>query len=445
MKRLRLIYLILLLAGVAGLVRITNHEPLITIAKELFSNNAKSTLASGITNSQTTLTVQSGHGARFPSPTGSDYFYATLDDGANIEIVKCTARSTDTFTITRAQQGTTGIAFSTGAKVELRITKGALEDVQLTTQEVDGSPLVSATKIIRFGNGTVTDDGNGQVTVASSGSPIDADYWVETANGTLTAETVVGTTGISTAAYSSRQSAAKAGRLFFPSDSFYIERDTGSAWASWGPLYPFTAPVDGDFSWVNQGGASVSTTHGGINMSVPADASRNFRIRKKTAPSPPYKVTAWFSVAIFPGTTNATLVFGFRQSSDGKLACIGVLQSSMVSQKNTSATVFSANYINPSYNSEYTLRQMCIRIADDNTNRVISLSNNGQDFLAFHSVGRTDFLTADAVFWGGDAESSSAGMEVTLMSWKEESFLLLFFPFLPLRARRHHDARRKAA
>ena len=79
----------------------------------LFVNNAFSTLASGIGTGDTSLTVDSGDGALFPSPTGADYFYATLIDTANnLEIVKCTARSTDTLTITRAQEGTTATAYS---------------------------------------------------------------------------------------------------------------------------------------------------------------------------------------------------------------------------------------------------------------------------------------------------------------------------------------------
>ncbi len=60
----------------------------------LYTNQATSTLAAGISNTDTTLSVQAGHGARFPSITGSDYFLATIDNGTgSVEIVKVTARS----------------------------------------------------------------------------------------------------------------------------------------------------------------------------------------------------------------------------------------------------------------------------------------------------------------------------------------------------------------
>lgn len=89
----------------------------------LVTNNASATLASGITNVGTTITLTGGQGALFPAITGSNYFYATLADSSNnIEIVKVTARSTDTITATRGAEGTTARAYSAGDRFELRPT-----------------------------------------------------------------------------------------------------------------------------------------------------------------------------------------------------------------------------------------------------------------------------------------------------------------------------------
>ena len=90
----------------------------------LFTNNAATTLASSILVGATSLTVAAGQGALFPTLAGSAYFYCTLSNtaGTTIEIVKVTARSTDTFTIVRAQDNTTASAFTAGDKVELRLT-----------------------------------------------------------------------------------------------------------------------------------------------------------------------------------------------------------------------------------------------------------------------------------------------------------------------------------
>jgi hypothetical protein len=87
------------------------------------TNNANATLAAGINSSATSITLTSGQGARFPTLTASDYFYATLvDTSNNLEIVKCTARSTDVLTVVRAQESTTARAYSTGDRIEIRIT-----------------------------------------------------------------------------------------------------------------------------------------------------------------------------------------------------------------------------------------------------------------------------------------------------------------------------------
>tara|TARA_R110000868_G_scaffold40733_1_gene140276 strand:- start:157 stop:1275 length:1119 start_codon:yes stop_codon:yes gene_type:complete len=90
----------------------------------LFTNNAATTLASGVLIGATSLTVAAGTGAEFPTLAGSEYFYCTIANNAgSVEIIKVTARSTDTFTIVRGQDGTSAAAWSAGDKVELRLTR----------------------------------------------------------------------------------------------------------------------------------------------------------------------------------------------------------------------------------------------------------------------------------------------------------------------------------
>lgn len=97
-----------------------------------FKNNATGTLAAGLTDSGTTLELATGHGDRFPAVSGSDYFYGTLaDSSGNKEIVKVTARTSgqDTMTIVRAQESTTGRAWSIDDVFELRLTAGVIQGV----------------------------------------------------------------------------------------------------------------------------------------------------------------------------------------------------------------------------------------------------------------------------------------------------------------------------
>ena len=93
-----------------------------------YTNNAKSTLASGINSSVTSATVADG--SIFPALGAGEYFYITFDDGSNNEIAKVTARSGNTLTIVRAQDNTTARAFSTGDSAELRIIAAVLTEIQ---------------------------------------------------------------------------------------------------------------------------------------------------------------------------------------------------------------------------------------------------------------------------------------------------------------------------
>ena len=102
-------------------------------------NNATTTLASGISNSDVTAVVHTGDGALFDAIVSPDVGYATIRDATNIEIVQITNRTGDTFTIVRGQDGSTAHAFSIGAIFEQRwnvaAVKGLIADsaVSVTT------------------------------------------------------------------------------------------------------------------------------------------------------------------------------------------------------------------------------------------------------------------------------------------------------------------------
>lgn len=93
-----------------------------------YANNAKTTLNGAHNSSTTTITVVDG--SVFPTLGAGDYFYMTLEDvSLNNEIVKVTARSTNTLTVVRAQNGTTAKSFSTADKAEGRLVAAVLDDL----------------------------------------------------------------------------------------------------------------------------------------------------------------------------------------------------------------------------------------------------------------------------------------------------------------------------
>lgn len=257
---------------------------------------------------------------------------------------------------------------------------------------------------------------------ASESAPSNAEYVTEAANGSLSSEAVLGTTVITSTAYASRQAAAKAGRLFLPNNSFYLQRDTGAAWTSWGPIFPMTPPVSGNFTWVNQGSASVTTTNGGVVLYAPATSGNNYRIRKKAAPTPPYTITAAFlATAMQVNYTSMGLLF--RQSSNGKMHSWNYFTQSgdasgFVSYKMVNETTASGGY-DTLYPAMRNLPVVWLRIADNNTNRICSWSGDGVTWFDLHVVSRTDFLTADEVGFYVDSCNATFPAYMTLLSWVE--------------------------
>ena len=139
------------------------------MANMLFTNNAATTLASGISAVATTLTVSTGTGTLFPTLSAGQYFYCTLQNTAGIvvEIIKVTARSTDTFTMTRAQDGTSGSTFVTGDKVELRLVAASLNDFPKLDEANTFTNVITASAVIAS-NGLIV---NNQTVSASYSIP----------------------------------------------------------------------------------------------------------------------------------------------------------------------------------------------------------------------------------------------------------------------------------
>lgn len=106
----------------------------------IYANNFSTTTAADITNSGTTLVIASATG--LPTLTGTQYYYLTLDNLlGTTEIVKVTARTGTSLTIVRGQEGTTGVAWLTGAVIEMRETAASYSPDHIISQQ----SLTSAT------------------------------------------------------------------------------------------------------------------------------------------------------------------------------------------------------------------------------------------------------------------------------------------------------------
>jgi hypothetical protein len=95
----------------------------------ILKNNTEGFLATAISASDTGLVLQSGNGANFPNPVSPDYFYATLvSSGGTQEVVRVTARSGDSMTVLRGQDGTTAQSFAAGSRLEMRVNAQSVID-----------------------------------------------------------------------------------------------------------------------------------------------------------------------------------------------------------------------------------------------------------------------------------------------------------------------------
>lgn len=108
-----------------------------------FSNNGEGALNASIGTGDTSITLESGDGATFPSISAGEEFEAIIVEGAVFEWIVCTARAGDVLTVTR--DPTSPQSFNAGAAVEHRMSGNMLNsfmqkgDYRIVTDDPDGS------------------------------------------------------------------------------------------------------------------------------------------------------------------------------------------------------------------------------------------------------------------------------------------------------------------
>ncbi len=231
----------------------------------------------------------------------------------------------------------------------------------------------------------------------------------------------------------SRPAAAKEGRLYLPTDGCSIQRDTGSLWTPYGPIAELVqTKVASDFTWVNQGGATFTDKGGDIAFYCPTDndASGEWRILTRPAPSTPYTVTALFTSLGPNNSAVDTVGIGWRQSSDGKFT-LNVLRCT-ISVDNVQRGVGTYAGVNSDFSATSGLalsdiRSSCpyvwLRISDNGTDRKSYMSCDGINFYEIHSIARTTFLTGDQICFAFESHNSSVPtpnfLAGNLHSWEE--------------------------
>lgn len=250
---------------------------------------------------------------------------------------------------------------------------------------------------------------------AGTGAATTLSFVTTASEASLSNETVLGTGVIMTDDYASRPAAATAGRIFLLDDGVAIDRDTGSAWQSWGPIFPLAGIANRPTTWSNQGSTTETVTSGAAYLDAPT-GTYNVRGRVKAAPSTPYTVTA----CILPNIISADQFVGLMWllNSSGASVQFGVnFAGGIQVWKNTNVTTFSANYV--ASLSRPVGGPVWLRIGDDGSVRTCEVSADGRHWTLVHSVSRTDFITPDRVGWAVTTQNATYRAGAALLSWLE--------------------------
>lgn len=244
-----------------------------TISTQLYANNARSTIAIGLNPGDLSITVATGDGAKFPSPSAGQYFLVTIEVGASNEIIKITSRTGDVLTVDAAGRGLEGTTDSTwplGSLIECRITKATLTNFARFTDKfadiasVDTLSAPSASNSNSYLTQSFDDVGSPIMAVSNIGS----DTWTFP---TYTIIALTGTVGGATSTTGFTAAAAPfTGISSFSTGRFIIEFTNGALTGQCRMLTGFNTTT-GAITWTT---ATASAPLVGIGFNIyQSDAS----------------------------------------------------------------------------------------------------------------------------------------------------------------------------
>jgi hypothetical protein len=232
--------------------------------------------------------------------------------------------------------------------------------------------------------------------------------------------------------YANRPAAGVPGRIFLPTDGLFIERDNGSTWEKFGPIWPMTPPQSSDFpTWVNQGTSTCVDNKGAIFLYAPNSTNEQLRARLKAYPTPPFTVEMAFVLNVHP--VGSAGIFGglcIRDSISGKFQCYGVGNNDLhIRGYNYSSYSAASGGITgwPGSGDNHQAEQnlVWVKYYDDNASaRVISISVDGYNWMQMVSLARTDYLTPNQIGFlansiCGYTTSTYIDTGITLLHWRQ--------------------------
>lgn len=218
------------------------------------------------------------------------------------------------------------------------------------------------------------------------------------------------------------------GSVYIPTNAplFYVS--DGVSWRVFDPrtFQEMTPPILADWGGTTFYAAGQTLTQGGDDLYMFATATGALQMAAtfKTAPTPPYTITACFRRnGFFVASAVWVLWRAGTGGSPNLMAGVGVQMDAgtlgIYSGKWTNVTTYSATYA-AHLEGTYLGQPNFLRIADDGADRHISISDDGVNFNLFHSVARTDFLTPTQVGVGWYSQNALQHFGSHWLSWRQE-------------------------
>ena len=192
-------------------------------------------------------------------------------------------------------------------------------------------------------------------------------------------------------------------------------------------------PVAGDFSWVNQGSATLTpATGGGLVLTTVATSTDSLRLLVINTPATPYTITAFFIITCdaFGLNYQASGLVWYDTGTGKLITCFvdptgsgqGIPAHGLGWNKYSNVSLYSATYTAntvgkcagyPAY--------IGYRITDDGTKRWSWASfDYGRTWLQVNCQSRTDWITPNRVGWFNFFTNGVAYTHrTTLLSWEQ--------------------------
>jgi hypothetical protein len=174
------------------------------------------------------------------------------------------------------------------------------------------------------------------------------------------------------------------------------------------------------WTWDNQSTATATFNPDGSIWLVSAANFNNHSVLHRPAPAPPYSLVVLMRVMMYSNFAQCTV--SWRQASNGYLSMASFTADAGVTLQHQQWTAAVGGFSGTQKNSPHSTMGpgdfQWIRLRDDGTNRHIDFSPNGLNWLNFHTVARTTFLTPDQIALTVRPNTSNHLAALLLMSWE---------------------------